>query len=266
MSPTTPQYAAGRRIEPPVWVPIAAGTCRAATAAADPDDDPPGVCAADHGLRVGAGSLKANCVVWVFPTMTAPAARSRATAGASAPGVRCANDGAPARVGSPATSMMSLIPTGTPWSAPTGRPAATSPSRSRACARAPSASTATQARSRSSVAAMRARQASTTSVAVNVRSRMASTVSTTPRSVGSGAVTVDGILAGRDIAGRLSSRGGTSAGPAEDEVAAGDEGLQLRDGLVPRRLAEPAVRDEGQPVGRHARRQDRVDALGDLVR
>ncbi len=47
---------AGRRIEPTVWVPIAAGIIRAATAAADPDDDPPGVCPRDQGLRVGAGS------------------------------------------------------------------------------------------------------------------------------------------------------------------------------------------------------------------
>ena len=56
-SPTTPQNADGRRIEPTVCVPIAAGTWRAATAAAEPDDDPPGVCSADHGLVVGAGSL-----------------------------------------------------------------------------------------------------------------------------------------------------------------------------------------------------------------
>ena len=56
LSPTAPQYAAGRRIEPTVCVPIAPGTIRAATAAADPDDDPPGVRSSDHGLRVGAGS------------------------------------------------------------------------------------------------------------------------------------------------------------------------------------------------------------------
>ena len=30
-------------IDPPTWVPIAAGTMRAATAAAEPDEDPPGV-------------------------------------------------------------------------------------------------------------------------------------------------------------------------------------------------------------------------------
>ena len=57
LSPTTPQNADGRRIEPTVCVPIATGTWRAATAAAEPDDEPPGVWAADQGFRVGAGSL-----------------------------------------------------------------------------------------------------------------------------------------------------------------------------------------------------------------
>ena len=57
LSPTIPQNADGRRIDPTVCVPIATGTWRAATAAADPDEEPPGVCAIDHGLVVGAGSL-----------------------------------------------------------------------------------------------------------------------------------------------------------------------------------------------------------------
>src|SRR6476660_1764293 len=48
LNPTTPQYAAGRIIEPLVCVPIAAGTCPSATAAADPDEEPPGVHAAFH--------------------------------------------------------------------------------------------------------------------------------------------------------------------------------------------------------------------------
>ncbi len=42
--PTTPQNAAGRMTEPAVCVPSANGTMCAATAAADPLDDPPGVC------------------------------------------------------------------------------------------------------------------------------------------------------------------------------------------------------------------------------
>jgi hypothetical protein len=40
--PEMPVKAAGWRIEPPVSVPVAAGTIRAATAAEDPPDEPPG--------------------------------------------------------------------------------------------------------------------------------------------------------------------------------------------------------------------------------
>ena len=43
LKPTMPQKAAGRRTEPPVWVPMASGTMPAATAAAEPDEEPPGV-------------------------------------------------------------------------------------------------------------------------------------------------------------------------------------------------------------------------------
>src|ERR1700730_17896675 len=39
--PTTPQNEAGRLTEPAVWVPSASGASPAATAAADPLDDPP---------------------------------------------------------------------------------------------------------------------------------------------------------------------------------------------------------------------------------
>jgi hypothetical protein len=40
--PAMPVKAAGWRIEPPVSVPVAPGQSRAATAAEDPPDDPPG--------------------------------------------------------------------------------------------------------------------------------------------------------------------------------------------------------------------------------
>ena len=81
LKPTTPQYAAGRITEPLVCVPIAAGTWPAATAAADPDDDPPGVCARFQGLRVGPGCMNANSVVTVLPnTNAARDARSRVNA------------------------------------------------------------------------------------------------------------------------------------------------------------------------------------------
>ena len=83
LSPTSPQYDAGRTFEPIVWLPSASGTMRAATAAAEPLDDPPGVQARFHGLRVGAGSYVANSVVCSLPSRIAPAALSRATAVAS---------------------------------------------------------------------------------------------------------------------------------------------------------------------------------------
>ena len=51
--PVTPQSAAGWRIEPPVSVAVAAGTMRAATAAAEPPEEPPGTMAGFHGLRTG---------------------------------------------------------------------------------------------------------------------------------------------------------------------------------------------------------------------
>ncbi len=56
LKPTTPQYAAGRSTEPTVCEPSASGTMRAATAAAGPLDEPPGVCSGFHGLRVALGS------------------------------------------------------------------------------------------------------------------------------------------------------------------------------------------------------------------
>src|SRR5580692_12594976 len=52
LKPVTPQNAAGRITEPAVWVPNAIGSIPAATAAHDPDDEPPGVWARLCGLRV----------------------------------------------------------------------------------------------------------------------------------------------------------------------------------------------------------------------
>src|SRR5207245_9759470 len=80
LSAYTPQYDAGRMTDPPVWLPSASGTISAATAAADPLDEPPGVWAGSYGLRVLPGVRVANSVVTVFPMITAPAALSiRAT-------------------------------------------------------------------------------------------------------------------------------------------------------------------------------------------
>src|SRR5437763_41698 len=50
----------------------------AATAAAEPEDDPPGVCARLRGLRVRAGWKLANSVVTVLPGTIPPACRTSA--------------------------------------------------------------------------------------------------------------------------------------------------------------------------------------------
>ena len=42
LRPSTPQHDAGMRIEPPASEPSATGLSAAATAAADPPDEPPG--------------------------------------------------------------------------------------------------------------------------------------------------------------------------------------------------------------------------------
>ncbi len=83
-----PQYAAGRITEPAVWVPNPSGTMPSATAAAEPLDEPPGVCAGFCGLAVLPGVKQANSVVTVLPSTIAPAPRARATHAASAAG-RC---------------------------------------------------------------------------------------------------------------------------------------------------------------------------------
>ena len=52
LMPTRPVHDAGIRIEPIPSLPWAIGTMPAATAAAEPPEDPPGVRPCAHGLRV----------------------------------------------------------------------------------------------------------------------------------------------------------------------------------------------------------------------
>src|SRR5205085_5897695 len=113
LNPTTPQNAAGRITEPFVWLPIANGTTPAATAAADPIDDPPDVRERFHGFRVGPGWAIASAGVTVFPTTTAPAARRFRTTSASLSAIRPAYSALPRSAGAPAVSKMSFTPTGT---------------------------------------------------------------------------------------------------------------------------------------------------------
>src|SRR6267378_1128096 len=71
LKPTTPQNAAGRITEPLVCVPTATGTWPAATAAADPEEEPPGVCLGFQGLRVAAGGEDSCDELGVFSGLIA---------------------------------------------------------------------------------------------------------------------------------------------------------------------------------------------------
>ena len=78
-----PQNEAGRITEPPVWVPSASGNMKSAMPAAEPDEEPPGVCPVLCGLRVGPGWVEAISVVTVLPMMMPWASRSDLTQAAS---------------------------------------------------------------------------------------------------------------------------------------------------------------------------------------
>src|SRR5437588_10951323 len=87
--PTRWVQAAGIRIEPAPSEPTATGTRPAATAAADPPDEPPGVRSSRHGLRVAPNAGPSvnghwpNSGALVLPTMMAPADLSWRTAAES---------------------------------------------------------------------------------------------------------------------------------------------------------------------------------------
>ncbi len=80
--PTVPVTAPGWRMDPPVSVPRASGASKAATAAAEPPPEPPGMRSRSHGLRVGpyaecsVEEPMANSSRLVLPRMGIFAARS----------------------------------------------------------------------------------------------------------------------------------------------------------------------------------------------
>src|SRR5258706_7681742 len=84
LRPTRPQQEAGPRIEPPASPACAAGTMPAATAAADPPLEPPGVWPRRQGLWVGPVAtrsgqpLEPQFGVVGLPTPTHPALLPRA--------------------------------------------------------------------------------------------------------------------------------------------------------------------------------------------
>src|SRR5437763_5754444 len=120
LSPTTPHSAAGCRTEPPVSDPSAAGTMRAATAAAEPPDEPPATQSRFHGLRVGPNAEcsvddpMANSSRFVLATMDQPLARRRATTVASNGERKSGRMRDPHVVGMSVVTMLSLMAMGVP--------------------------------------------------------------------------------------------------------------------------------------------------------
>src|SRR2546427_3073047 len=87
--PTSPQKLAGMRIDPAPSEPSASGANPAATAAAPPPVEPPGVRVRSHGFRdspnrgLSVDPRQANSGRFVRPRKIAPEARSHFTLGAS---------------------------------------------------------------------------------------------------------------------------------------------------------------------------------------
>ncbi len=184
--PTSPLNAAGMRVEPPPSLAVPKGMRPAATAAAEPPLEPPGVRSVFQGLRVVPHALVCvnatvpNSGAAVLPTGTAPAARSRATWGeSSATGGRSLYSSEPCEVGMPPQSSRSFTPKGTPASTPGSSPRATLSSTASAAWRAMSGFRWTNAFSRSLPAAIASRHSSSTSTALSSPRRTASAISMT---------------------------------------------------------------------------------------
>ena len=145
--PTIPHRAAGWRMEPPVSVPSDPAQRDAATAAADPPDEPPGTWSSDQGLRTGPRELFsldepiANSSMFSLPSMMAPAAASRCDGVDSNGGTKPRRILEAQVVSIPFVTKMSLRASGTPARGPTDSPAAMARSISSARFRAASPAT-----------------------------------------------------------------------------------------------------------------------------
>src|SRR5215207_466958 len=158
------------RMEPTRSDPYSRKLIPAATAAAAPPEEPPGVRAGSHGLAVAPKSSLAVCpkspsmkATLVLPTTTAPARRSRRTTVASALATWSRKAGLPQVVLSPATSKLSLMVMGRPCSGPSWPPRAVASSAAAASARACSPRSSTTALSPGLTASIRASWASVSS-------------------------------------------------------------------------------------------------------
>ena len=102
-----PVTEAGCRIEPPVSVPMASGASKAASAAALPPPEPPGIRVVSHGFRVGpyaefsVEEPIANSSRLVLPRITRSASSSRRVTVASYGGSQPSRIFEPAVVGAP---------------------------------------------------------------------------------------------------------------------------------------------------------------------
>ena len=179
LSPTKPLHDAGILIDPPPSLAWAIGTMPAATAAAAPPLDPPGVRSVSHGLRVGpcaigsvTGKLPSSGLL-VRPRLIRPASRSRLTKvmSCTARGGLAASAALPLVIGIPASgAQRSFNRNGTPRNggrSPLPRPAGAVPapvaSIASACSRARSYQCNTTALMAPSVRSMRSIAASTNS-------------------------------------------------------------------------------------------------------
>jgi len=140
-SPTRPLKPAGMRIDPPPSPPVPSVKSPPATAAPVPPDEPPGVCAVFHGLRVTPFSTvrvmltPPNSLDVVSPKWFAPATCvRRSTIVEVQPDTRSASGTEASVAGQPSTWSSSFTPSGTP---PNGLDTSAAAAR----ARAPSSST-----------------------------------------------------------------------------------------------------------------------------
>src|SRR6478735_7900653 len=187
-------------MEPPVSVPRASGASKAATAAAEPPPEPPGMRSRSHGLWVGPNAEcsveepMANSSRLVLPRIGILAARRRSTTVASYGLCQPSRILEPAVGGWPTVTIRSLTAIGTPAStcssSAAGPPAARIASTSAATARASSALTCRKAWTWPSTAAMRSRCAWVTSTAVISRAASFSASAAAERRNSSGVVSV----------------------------------------------------------------------------
>ncbi len=146
LNPTTPQNAPGMRTEPPSSLPTEPKHRPAATAAAEPADEPPVMRSRFQGLCAGPKQpvvpVPSNAISSRFslPSITTPAAFRRRVTSASSAGTRSLKTPAAAVVRTPAVSILSLSAMGTPCKELTARLALRCRSHSRACAMAESSS------------------------------------------------------------------------------------------------------------------------------